>query len=335
VLPEKYEKDPNARFGVQTASSESVKSILYSGHGIEGDPQAIPAISEAEVAKQKDRKYDWKNMNPKDFRFGRPAENADLSASHGVTSCLRLADPNAAADIKSDRPQQVGNVWHHEVGRRRPLTDSVAKLGPDFVFGQRGAAPDVSVRDVIHGSYGHDEQQPDRDLGRTVKALNPLYQPQPPTPRGSDRPFGVPTVRSDKAVPALRSVSDDTNYGNEPTATKLMCPAKYGVQGVSDDDFAKPRSRQELRTLFALIGKNFSDDDFARICTEAEAEATLSVKSFRAADAKLNNTNTNSMSSTMPSYLQAPVVKPAPPMHVLGQMNAEERVAQGASRYRR
>jgi hypothetical protein len=389
-LPESYYSDPNYRFGAKTSSSESAKSVMYAPNpngthsprsiraaaatgaaagpadataaGIDAQAAALDPqfVSDREVARQTNRQYRWPSgVDPAQTRFGHPAQNADLSASLGVTPCLSYGTTAAGEPtrIASLRPQMVANVWGSEVGRRRPLSDAIAKLGPDFVFGSRGPAVAVTAKDTIYGAYSGAEQRPDRDLGGSVLKSSPLYaEPQMLTTTAggaavvvpaTGQAFGAPTVRTDRAEPSNRSLADDRNYGNEPTAGDLLAPSAYLPMGVSHSDFSRPRPASQVRQLIraaALFPAVTEDEDaWAALVGQAaahfpqsSAEPVFSVDVARQLAAQMTRPRAAYVSPA--DVMQAPR-RPAVPetisQETLAQIPPEDKVRAIASRYRR
>lgn len=61
-----------------------------------------------------------------------------------------------------------------------------------------------------------------------------------------DRVFGMPTLRKDKRPPAVRSVSDRTNYGDDGDAKLLLSPSIFTAHAV---DPSTPLGRAEVGSL--------------------------------------------------------------------------------------
>ena len=68
------------------------------------------------------------------------------------------------------------------------------------------------------------------------------------------RTFGLPSVRADVPRPALKSVADHMNYGDDPTVRDLLFPTRSAAQGVGDDEFVRSRNKEEVRDVFEAIG---------------------------------------------------------------------------------
>jgi len=115
---------------------------------------------------------------------------------------------------------------------------------------------------------------------------NRLAGTPPPAPKSLQpiRPGGVPTIRADKAPPRLRRVCDTTNYGDEGDASGLLNPSTFAQHGVHARDFLCPRSQAEIRTLFANLGVELSDEKFSGLWDSAARHHPLgevNVESFR------------------------------------------------------
>lgn len=91
------------------------------------------------------------------------------------------------------------------MGHHRPLRGNLAELSPDYVYGKRVEQDEWGVRKCIIGDYNLEEQQPDKDLGKSTRKLNTLTQL--PANHDEGRAYGVATIRHDKAAPATRSVA--------------------------------------------------------------------------------------------------------------------------------
>ena len=108
---------------------------------------------------------------------------------------------------------------------------------------------------------------PDDDLGRCTKmgSRNIVR-----TEADKDRIFGVPSIRTDIPNKRLKSVADHQNYGDEPEAIDLLCPATFVELGISEVDFEKSRSRDEIKALFEKIGYSYKIGKFNAIFNRAK-----------------------------------------------------------------
>ena len=72
---------------------------------------------------------------------------------------------------------------------------------------------------------------------------------------------GVPTVRGDLPIPAVRRVSDNINYGNEGTTGILISPSIAEAHGVHEDDFFQKRTKYEVEEIFKKMNLDLSNFD--------------------------------------------------------------------------
>ena len=129
------------------------------------------------------------------------------------------------------------------------------------------------------GNYTAEEQQPDKDLGRSIRpGWRNVGPPQ--------RVFGVPSIRSDVPAPALKSVADHQNYGDEAGAATLLYPPRFADGGVTQADFLTSTSKAELSDIFRSAGFQLDDkqvdETFERAKT-LDPNGLVSVQSFRMA----------------------------------------------------
>mmetsp|Transcript_8529 Transcript_8529/g.10787 ORF Transcript_8529/g.10787 Transcript_8529/m.10787 type:complete len:282 (-) Transcript_8529:361-1206(-) len=218
---------------------------------------------------QKRRQYDWKKVDPKSHRFGvvDKAKNDE-----GVAFCLNMDISKDQSRLTSIAVADFRDANSDKLGRsrnRRMTAPDRAKLknssAPNELTTHRRTKPiqqEWTAVETIQGDYSHEEQQPDKDLGKAVRpGWRNSHEPE--------RTFGCPTVRNDIKPPTRRSLSDSQNYGDDTNASKLLYPSRFTHIGVDDVDFASPQSRNEIRMLFASTGQTFSDEDFRKLFDRA------------------------------------------------------------------
>jgi hypothetical protein len=143
---------------------------------------------------------------------------------------------------------------------------------------------DWGARECMMGNYTPDEQQPDPDLGRSLRRGC-----APEEVLVSDRSFGVPNVRSDIRPPRMPSVADAKNYGNEPGAKALLYPQPFATRGVYEEDFLVGRPKPELRDITVSSGLADSEAHFEELYSAAQQaygaseDDQLSVEAIRQA----------------------------------------------------
>lgn len=189
----------------------------------------------------------------------------------------------ALADFKITNADHLGapkSMGHGERGL--PDTHVFGRPTRTFVEWDAGR--------LMGGDYSESEQAPDADLGRSLRPGYRNVAPDdkvPPhacqlksilgmlpgssfvgmimcsklTPCIAWQVFGVPSIRTDLPNPKSRSVADNQNYGNEPTAVHLLTPGVGADIGVGEEQYAMLRSKDEVRELVDLAGVQFEDDN--------------------------------------------------------------------------
>ena len=79
--------------------------------------------------------------------------------------------------------------------------------------------------------------------------------------------FGTPSIRTDLPHPKAdtgrrqgRSIADNNNYGNEPTASHLLTPGIGVDRGVSEEQYVHLRNKDEIREIVEESGITFAGD---------------------------------------------------------------------------
>lgn len=252
-FPERYKSD-EFRFGVTTVSSEPAGTVMFPKE--QKDHKEQPSLEQ--INKKTNRHYDWNKMNidPNTHRFGKIERNAT-----GNGAALALDHTQATQIIP-----------------KKPAAKSFSAPSPDFTYGKASSQPDEwDAAKCITGQFTPKQQQPDADLGKSTRTLNPKFQvPQ----QHANRTFGVSTIRQDLPAPARRSISDATNYGDESGAADVLY--SYVDDGVFNHQFAQPRSLAQIKAIFCKIDSNLTDQqyqDLAQLATQQYK--VLSVDTFR------------------------------------------------------
>jgi len=236
--------------------------IIFPGEGaVEEDPATkelyIRTHGDYDPGQQRRRGYNWNaaNIDPATHAFGiteksvlldgvAKAMNPDLdSETTGKTHIVT----KALADFKitnSDRLGAPKSMGHGDRGL--PETHTFGKPTRTFVEWDAGR--------LLGGDYSEAEQAADADLGRS---LRPGYRNVAP----DNKVFGVPSIRTDLPNPKARSVADNQNYGNEPSAMHLLTPGVGADMGVGEEQYAMLRGKEEVRELVDMAGVQFDDDE--------------------------------------------------------------------------
>jgi len=220
------------------------------------------------------RDYEWpKAMTEnKHFRFG-IVDDADISnRGAGAKRALTMdggAAPNTIADtvIGSAMLQQKRYAANDHLGTSRASMQGRLPVPKDQVFGLATEKDGQDAGGLIRGNYSTEEQMPDADLGTCLMPGRRNYH--------SAVPFGLPSVRSDlshRVVPSeKRSLTNATNFGDDPGAIDLIFPGKFHHLGLGEEDFFMRRSETELRGVLEGSGWGLSDEDFKDVFQEAVA----------------------------------------------------------------
>lgn len=241
---------------------------------------------------QRHRNYDWTSsgVDPAEHRFG--ALDKQTGYRDGVKKALQpgldetmVQEAKIVSRIYEDHKASSADI----LGKGRKL-GSCPPLPADHSFGsssvKKGSTAEPGVDQLIQGSYTEEQQQPDADLGKSLR--EGWRNVAPP-----ERVFGVPSVRTDIPLPSSKSVANTRNYGNEPDAMQLLRPPKSVERGVYAEDYLKLLSVEDMKGLVAEAGVNIQEEEFGSIFNMAseadgsEGQACLDTF-FRARKAYLN-----------------------------------------------
>ena len=117
---------------------------------------------------------------------------------------------------------------------------------------------------LLQGYYSPAEQQPDADLGRSLREGY----------RNWDTPghtFGVPSVRTDLAAPRQLSLANAQNFGNEPSAFSLLAPCSTADRGVNETQYVQRHGREAIAELLSKAGICCGGGEF-EACFAASAQ---------------------------------------------------------------
>jgi len=286
VLPGELKREGFGRPTPQDVAGDQSKELLHPTERIV--PQVEHALyvkshANYDPGEQRRRGYSWQSkhgaIDPSLYRFGANVQKGEME---GVAKAM-----NPSLDESYKRPAVVvekiledfREVTSESLGKAKNLGHGDRSLSGNHVFGlpsQRDA--EWGVRECI-GNYTPEEQQPDKDLGRSVR---PGWR----NIADDSRLFGVPSIRSDIPAPSLKSVADHQNYGDEAGAETLLYPPRFADEGVTQADFLEARSKDDLGSLFRSAGFDLSDallaDAYARAAT-LDPKGLVSVQSFRMA----------------------------------------------------
>jgi len=232
---------------------------------------------------QRDRKYEWKDIDPKHHRFG-AIESKPLHDDASVASCLRpesKIDQTRIVNLAVENHRSMNtNILGKSKYRGNLDSESTQRLIAHQNKMKQVTVPEWSARQCLQGEYKEADQHPDEDLGC---ARRPGFR----NFTNGDRVFGTPSVRTDIKPPTTRSISDSQNYGDDTNAAKLLYPSRIATQGLDESDFSTPLDRGEIRDVMERIGYTFNNDEFEKlyvqtifVFTGEYQESLVSIKEF-------------------------------------------------------
>jgi len=227
-----------------------------------------------QAGEQRRRNYDWDaaNIDPGTHKFG--AVEKDVYRE-GVAKALNPAIDENFRDKVNIVPKRLEHFKitdQDELGRPRNLGHG-KQLPADHTFGRPARLfEEWGTRKLIVGDYCEEEQQPDADLGKSIK---PGFRNVAPV---DDKVFGVPSVRTDisnriahqathqvaegMTVKFSKAFNDNTNYGEEPDAGVLMYPGPAADKGVTESQYITPYEKAKLKSFLEGAGvetENFDE----------------------------------------------------------------------------
>nr|CCA17384.1 conserved hypothetical protein [Albugo laibachii Nc14]CCA24374.1 conserved hypothetical protein [Albugo laibachii Nc14] len=267
VLP-KCMQSPEFAHGTIGSTSESAKELLYPRAPPSPDSEALYRKSHhaSLPGEQKKREYDWGDIKPSSYRFGRVNIHGE-----DISACFQDS-PHSIL-----RPKQVEGMrgFHDRLGKPRYLSAASRELDVTHVYGTRVKSDEGSARECIQSCYSHEEQGPDVDLGK------PRHYGWKNT-TCSLRKFGIPTIRADIPAPNHRSIADCQNYGDESATKEILYPSKFAMNGISEEEFTRPREEAYLRDLFEKIGFGEGEETasliWSALCVKGEG---VSIAEYR------------------------------------------------------
>jgi hypothetical protein len=254
VLPDKC-KTATFAFGISTVKREGDDArTAMAGFGVGARAQDA-AVDEAHrpVGRAKPRNYDWAavGIDPAAKRFGRlssaSVEGDAITMSHAVQGDARSRQttllPRSVAETHAVSSDVLGKPKSMGFGSR--------PQGKDFAYGNRLSFDKDGMKSLLSGGgFGMDE---DPTLGRSISHTQSLRKGRASTQEPVDptKTFGVPTIRYDLPRPQTKRITNDKNYGDDASAASLLYPTSFTANGLSDEQFTRPLSHQELQDLNA------------------------------------------------------------------------------------
>ena len=288
VLPERM-KEPGFMFGkAGDRGNGTSKEALFpvpTENDEEGKAHELYLTSHGDYnpGEQKTRAYDWDStgIDPSTHRFG---VSEKMAMGGGSEEVMKAMDPTLTLGegtaIVSSVVEDYKNYANAELGKVKNLgLANPAGVEQGHAYGLKsGEKDDWGTAECIKGAYEGAAQQPDKDLGTT---LRPGWR-NTVNPGDEERKFGVPGCRTDIAPPRARSVADHQNYGDEPGAFTVMYPSKYAVNGVDEMDFNMAFSKAKVKVIISAAFPEVTDEEFEEVyATASPSGEDISVETWR------------------------------------------------------
>lgn len=262
-------------FGNKSGDPEDIKKVVFPADqpkdSEEIHQQYLKTHSNYHPGERVSRQYKWPPPTQDPFfRFG--VSQSETKEGEGARMALKM-DAEDDGTIKRTRMvkrvcEDFRHVEHPKFATRRHVRQGAG--GPPVpvghAFGIKSTSSDYTAESCIKGYYTLGEQLPDPDLGRSLK-------PGRRNVTTEERPFGVPSVRTDipAPLPGRRSIANMRAYGDEPGCAALLNPQRFDSRGVADQDFLLRRPQEELRALVEASAETFGDLDFDAVWGRAVA----------------------------------------------------------------
>jgi len=259
----------NFQFGVPTRGSESAKDVMYNAVGISETQQTkdlyIKSHGMHEAGQQKNRDYSWP-FNPKDQVFGKTDKNVVDEGRY----CLQpeTVDENfPKTQIIKKNVEDFRDYNRDHLGKTKNLAQTNSHVTSDHVYGYKPKEQDPwNAAKCITGESTFKDVQAEDSLGRATR----FGYKNEVKPGDESRVFGLPTIRTDVQKPALRSVADPYNYGDESDSVGLLFPQRFAEMGIGKDDFEALRPKEQIRKMFANIGFAYKPGKFEGVFMRAQ-----------------------------------------------------------------
>jgi hypothetical protein len=250
---------------------------------------------------RRDRRYDWNaaGVDPETSIFGMSTKVGGIDAIEGLKldhskpalTVEQVINPLkdttkrnhlTGATIVDKRSESYRTAAADALGKSKPLGTGIV-VDASLVHGAPSRVRDENgelewdAQRVMRGEYSEQEQAPDPSIGKSTTRQGYAFDPElNKRLRDSNRTFGVPSTRSDLAAPSLRSVADETAYGDEATAAALVNPGYGAERGVTEGDYSEALDETTMRKFYQDAGVLDPDADdngfFAATFAAAAAE---------------------------------------------------------------
>jgi len=276
-------------------------SVLLLGDALGSDAHRMYVASHGAYApgEQRRRGYDWNaaGVDPETTTFGVSTKDGTktvealkldpyapaLTVEQSINPLKDLTRRNVVTGVVvvDARSEARRAATHDALGKSKPLGTGIA-VDPTQTHGAPSRTRDENgelewdAGRVLRGEYSEADQAPDPSIGKSTTRQGYKFEPDPPHARDVQRAFGVPSTRRDLAPPSLRSVADETAYGDEATAAALVNPGYGAERGVVESDYGEAFGEARMRRFYEDAGVLDPDADdggfFAATFAAAAAE---------------------------------------------------------------
>lgn len=276
-LPE-YTKAENFTFGKPSGSSENTKTLIYF------NGEAAPS-SKSATSLHKNRGYDWAKagIDPTQHRFGRSTFDSETCGT--TKSLIEAEDTSKSTHLVPLPVLHSYSLSAQPLGASRNLGFGNRTQKSDFAYGKTMKGDEFGAR-MLMANCG-EEPQEDEFLGKPItknKIVMKCRREDAYHNATDDRIFGVPTVRTDIARPQHRKFDDANNYGDDSDAKSLLYPSGYTAAGVTDDQFYKNMTLDDIKIFFAKAEIDLADQQLQKAFALAKhSEKRCTLAAFRIA----------------------------------------------------
>eukprot|EP01038_Epipyxis_sp_PR26KG_P016202 gene16202-22038_t len=175
IFPTKFTEE-NVPFGMKSVADQPAKGLIFPIG--QSDPTVGVDLYKKShgsygPGEQKSRGYEWP-VDPTTTRFGRKGDTIAFNGvSSNITDVLKGGSDKLANEriINSKRVEDYRNMGDM-LGQSKNLGQGSAYRPSDMVYGKPSASSrnknSVGAAELIKGNYGYEDNQPDRDLGKSI-----------------------------------------------------------------------------------------------------------------------------------------------------------------------
>lgn len=290
-------KLPKFRFGLPGDHSMNVKELIYNYNYPMNETDRVKQLYYkthlvTDPGQQNTRFYDWDkakiNLNDHIFGIKQSGEQDGVKKSM-LNEMLKNPYPQTVLVNKKEEDFRQAKNDMLGVGKFFGTLNKRYTNDLDHTYGKKDDPERWNAAKCIYGDRNTataDRVKPDEDLGKNILAKVKTHRSQISIPGGEDRTFGVPTIRSDLVKPAkFKKVNDYHDYGDEPDAFELLYPHPEAIRGVTDEDFDKLYSKEEINTLMKKYDFKIPENEYDTMFNVAlknypNDEGKISAKSF-------------------------------------------------------